>query len=327
MLWMVLALVSSFFVACGGPWQPGDAGQEGTQSASTQEYTDALISSKSLAMTVPTDQDAAQQASSTNTGNAGFAEFYLLTYKTARNINRGLRDHLNLLEDIVAHPPTARHQNKRLWGPWTPALSPVTYLFAIEKTGPGTFNYLLRGKAKGTPDQEYRKLFEGRIARGTRPHRGAGIARFYFDHVRSIDPAQNQRGTTEVQFDNRNETKIQVTQRGVNNAHGGTADAIYQYEQKRDGSGTFRFRFLADIDQGNTKRSAKEHGLVISRWLTGGAGRADVTLTGGDLGQTQVRFQECWNAQFTRTFYVDNKNLKPLHGSPTHCALPSTIAP
>ena len=59
-----------------------------------------------------------------------------------------------------------------------------------------------------------------------------------------------------------------------------------------------------------------------SKWDATGAGRANVEFTDGDLGSTRVLFSECWNSQFYRTFYVDNRNINPKEGNVSSCVFP-----
>jgi hypothetical protein len=61
------------------------------------------------------------------------------------------------------------------------------------------------------------------------------------------------------------------------------------------------FSFVGDIDEDG---SAWEDARIRSRWQADGAGRADVTATGGDLGTSSASFSQCWNTQF-RTVYED----------------------
>jgi len=48
--------------------------------------------------------------------------------------------------------------------------------------------------------------------------------------------------------------------------------------------------------------AAKETLTIKSRWLESGAGRSDVELTGGDLGEESATANECWDTSFASRY-------------------------
>jgi hypothetical protein len=75
---------------------------------------------------------------------------------------------------------------------------------------------------------------------------------------------------------------------------------------------------LADIS--NPKDGVNENVVDDSRWTRTGAGRADVQMSGGDLGATKVQASQCWSDAFAQTYYTDNVNYQPTAGDPSTCA-------
>ena len=57
-----------------------------------------------------------------------------------------------------------------------------------------------------------------------------------------------------------------------------------------------------------------------SRWESTGAGRADISMTGGDFGSKTVMASQCWSASFAQTYYTDNVNYEPTTGDASTCA-------
>ena len=322
-------LSAATMLACGAP--PAiETSTPPSQTETDREFLEAVPDSSALQLLVPAPAPPTPgSGSGTSRPLIGqTSELYLVTYRTAVGINRGIVGHLDLIENIISHRPTSRHKNRRVWGPHTGPLSPSTYTFVVEKNAPGRYSYVLMGKPKAAADSAYMPVFAGEITRGALPRRGAGNILVNFDNARRLDPAAREIGAARVTFDTRQgKVAVAVAMRGVSNGKGRTADALYRYLLNADGTGELRFAVTADIDQGRKGRTAKETGLMRSRWVKGGAGRADVLYTGGDLGKLQVVISECWDSLFRRTFYTDNKGIKPVEGAPGACVYRATQPP
>jgi hypothetical protein len=76
------------------------------------------------------------------------------------------------------------------------------------------------------------------------------------------------------------------------------ARATYHYERAENGDGAMRFSVVQDVLK---TTAAMETLAVESRWLGTGPGRADVSVTGGDVvgGANTL---ECWDAQYQSTY-------------------------
>jgi hypothetical protein len=99
--------------------------------------------------------------------------------------------------------------------------------------------------------------------------------------------------------------------------------ANYAYNEAADGGGDMVFDFSANA--GGT--TALETVTLRSRWQSGGAGRADARISGGDLG-AQVTASECWSAMFRRVFYTDSVNFAGgTEGVETACAFATADLP
>ncbi len=78
----------------------------------------------------------------------------------------------------------------------------------------------------------------------------------------------------------------------------------------------------AHDDVSDEKNTAKEDVQIRSRWNAQGEGRADITLSGGDVPQTYgtVSAIECWDSSFARVYYGDSVEYAPTEGDVAACA-------
>jgi hypothetical protein len=70
----------------------------------------------------------------------------------------------------------------------------------------------------------------------------------------------------------------------------------------------------------NDPGPAAEDGVIRSRWLNDGSGRADIRLSGGDLGSANVTASECWDVNFLESYYTDSANFLPTAGDVATCS-------
>ena len=57
-----------------------------------------------------------------------------------------------------------------------------------------------------------------------------------------------------------------------------------------------------------------------------GAGRADITLTGGDLPFEKVSAVECWGSDFFQVYYEDSVGYASKEGDVSACAYASLVS-
>src|SRR5262249_47458441 len=92
----------------------------------------------------------------------------------------------------------------------------------------------------------------------------------------------------------------------------------YAYTEKPDQSGTLSFTSYGDTDDPGP---AWETTTYDSSWLASGAGRADLSITGGDLGDLTVTASECWSTSFLRVYLGASVAWLPTEGIASACAL------
>jgi hypothetical protein len=88
---------------------------------------------------------------------------------------------------------------------------------------------------------------------------------------------------------------------------------------KEDETGTLAVNAHADTD--DSKMTKLEDVTVNSQWRADGAGRADVTVSGGDLPTTisVVDATECWGTDFARVYYQDSVGFEQTYGDASAC--------
>lgn len=253
------------------------------------------------------------------------ADYYVITRQVTREFNSGAGFVLVLLHTIVQFPATETRDNTYVWGPHSDALDPAEWRLTVTALDDGTYDYVFDGRSKTEQGAEFVALISGHAVPGLNPHRGSGNFLIDFDAMYAVDPIDNPdaKGTVEVTYDleNRDNTaatlELDINTRALDE-NGAEQPVVgnYAYAENNDGSGDFAFSFTGDIDD---EEGAFEDAIIRSRWLADGAGRADVRISGGDLGTLSVTASECWDTRFRRTFYSDSQTWLPTEGDAVDC--------
>lgn len=254
------------------------------------------------------------------------ADYYVITRNISRDLNGGAAWVLVLVHTIVHFPPTTVDGDVYTWGPWSDALDPAEWRLVVTENLDGSYDWSFDGKSKLEEDAEFLTVISGNAVPGElEPHRGTGNFLIDFDAAEQVDPIDNDnRGTVEITYDleNRDDTPAtldMVIQTRQLDEEGVEQDVAfdYSYVKNLDGSGDLQFQIHGDLDD---EGSLFEDAIIRSRWLVSGSGRADVRVSGGDLGSTTVEASECWNDLFRRVFYTDSMDWMPTEGDEADCA-------
>ncbi len=245
------------------------------------------------------------------------AEFYLVTRDISQEVNHAAYHWLSIVDDITDLPPTVVIDDTAYWGPHTPALSLITFMFELTDDGGGDYRYALLGKVKNQPNDTYLPLMLGThtpIAPGV----GHGTMALDFDARNSLDPSLPELGLIELAYADFgvfwvldahfDDFEGEHTTEPVN--------ALYHYRENADQSGDFSFLAHEDLQDNG---SALETWTMRSRWLAGGSGRGDAVIVGGDLGNVELNATECWDEMFARTYWVTDPPIEPEEGDPDSC--------
>ena len=269
------------------------------------------------------DQLAGEGISATSLAALGdVAEYYMVTRQVTRDLNGAVGWVLLVVHTIVQYPPTTIEGDTYTWGPHSDALDPSEWMLVVTEDATGErFDWQFRGRDKTTAGAELVTVISGVAYPGDEPHRGHGSFLLDFDAAEIANPVDNdERGTVEVVYDLENRDGSAASVDMIINGYDDNdepATIEYTYNELQDTSGDFRFAIHGNLGQ----TALNEDAEITSTWLVTGAGRADVSITGGDLGATEVSATECWDTSFRRVFYADSNEWQPAEGSEADCAM------
>lgn len=260
--------------------------------------------------------------------NAPYATYYTFTRNVRDGVNKITAAVLGTVWYIVNTRPTTVGRGEAVWGPYTDALEPATWRFRVTHQGGGEYAYILEGRPKeSSSDQDYRTVLSGvGYARGDEKH-GDGNFMIDLDVARALDPVAhpNDSGKVTVVHDLPPTVTtelaplprtIEVTLLPSNSA----AHLDILSVAREDNTGLIVVDGLTDVDE--SKATALEDVTVASQWNASGAGRSDVTLSGGDVPTAldPVTLVECWDTHFKQSYYTDSAGINPGAGDVSACA-------
>lgn len=288
-----LVVATSFVTACGAA--------DGFRSAVPQKGT--------VQMRVPESGGQALTAGE-------IAPMYEESVKIATSVNGGVLWVFDVIDFIVAHPPTTIDENQAVWGPSEPrGLERLSFKFTVNKIEEQHFTYILEARAKGAADEDpFTEIFSGE-AFPTADHDGHGTLTYRLGSLRNLDPASDDAcltGDIDVAYDAGVEPRtLDVVFTQVANECAGErpTNAHYTYAEASDASGQMDFAFRANLHKAEEDKPLEEIMSVRTRWLADGAGRSDVRVSEGEIPAdlaanipgttaTTVDLVQCWDASF-----------------------------
>lgn len=313
----IAAAVGFMFINCGDSDEDDASGWE--------ELRDGVPSKESLTLKMPeTSEETAALFFGPETkfiaapGQPG--EFYISTVQITREVNLGVMGMLTFLDEVLTYPPTEEENGKAIWGPFPPdALEPVEIRVIIEKTGDNKFEFSFEARPKSSEDEWMQWYFGENTTDGKTARHGMGSFTVDWDAMREYNPTVAEEGKIKVVYDTITSGRTIDVEfidfKGKDDEEKINAD--YHYKENADMSGEFDFIAKADIHkdmEDGAEYPKKEDWLFNTRWLSTGAGRSDVTITGGDIeayciwAQCLERavFSECWGVDFFVDYSIEN---------------------
>ena len=240
--------------------------------------------------------------------------FYEITRALSLDINSHVAWVFDIVEAIVALPPTSTEGNTAVWGPSEPeGLERLSHRFTVVDNGDGTFSYALDARLKGsTDDADFVTVFEGHATPGE-DDKGTGDLTVHLGSRRAlIDAPCDVVGDLQITYDAASEPRaLDIVSSGVADECRGErpTDAHYLYTEAADASGTMDYAFRQNLHRLDEDKPLDEVFAVRSRWLGDGAGRSDVRISEGEVpgdlaaalpnsGAVSVDVVECWDALF-----------------------------
>jgi len=286
------------------------SGPEGAASGST-----------STASTVPGPRTLA------TTPTGPYAKWYQFTRDMRDGVNHVTGGVLGTIWILIHTEPTSAQKDNATWGPYSDALDPVTYRFRITRTATDEYDYVFEGRPKAsTDDADFRALLTGHGYGTPHPMHGQGTFTVNLDVAKSLDPASHptDSGTVTIvhHFPHDFSENLSALPRTITATVTPAGEAHFSVESvaNLDGTGSIHVDAHADID--DSKLTKLEDVVIDSRWRATGAGRSDISISGGDLPASTplVNAVECWGTDFVRDYYSDSVNFSPSEGLASACA-------
>jgi hypothetical protein len=234
------------------------------------------------------------------------------TGQITSSVNSAVLDVLDLVDLVRAHPPTARTEDGRAWGPWDVGDS-AWLLVEIARSGIGQYVWTFSlSDAAGGP---WAVGVAGTHWAGTSVADGDGDFEAHAGTVAEF-LGGGAEGSVAVDYDNREGIDLAVTfddfRTGSTDA---PLDASYDYIEDLAGNGDFQFESDLDVVEGE----ALEHVGARSRWDAGGALRVDARVGEGDLGGTAVTLSQCWSPEGALVYQGDDAGVFDPVGNEGEC--------
>lgn len=248
------------------------------------------------------------------------SEYAVMSYRTALSVNVGVGDMLNLLQLIIAFPPTECADSSCTWGPHVDEAGLNRWRLVVEKTASGTFEYVLSAQ-NGVTGGDFVSLLTGAATPGPDSDHGRGSFTLDFDAEDALAHGplweKEDYGQVTVTYDNLDGTASigAVFLNGQNDdpANPGPMNAVYAFEDL--GAGGQLQVAVENLESG-------ESISLRTRWNAAGAGRGDAHYSGldGVLGNEDDAYaSECWAGEaFAWVEQYDSKF--PDLGPETVCA-------
>jgi hypothetical protein len=293
--------------------------------AGSESYKAALPTRAAVAINVPGGATASTTGARKAELLGAQAGFYTMTRQISTQLNGAAASFFGMIDNALASPPSGHDATHEYWGPFTPALSPITVMLAVERVDAHDYNFFLGGKPKDASAAMFQGLLGGSAHQVDATH-GSGHLEVNFTTMNALDPTtQPSTGAIAFVHDNSADPRTVAVHFGdfVDGTTPGATpfNATYQYAEHPDTSGNFQFGLRNNFDK--DPNNILEDVALVSRWLASGAGRADLIASGGSLPSGfVVHATECWDQNFARVFYTEDVDPGKTEGDVSACALP-----
>jgi hypothetical protein len=231
------------------------------------------------------------------------AEVYQVTLDTTRWLNSATLYFVSLAHRMARAPPATIDESGATWGPWRgDGLDPLEYLLDAERISDTSYSYAVSVLPKIDSTAEWIEVMSGTNEPGENGTRAAGTIMLDFAVRNSVAPNFRETRTIEATYNLRDfpATNDIVFVGFLNDRGEGPYDATYRYDVDAQGAGSFEF----DVDGNIDDAPLAEQLHIVSSWVATGDRRADVTASGGDLGDISADLTECWDQSYARVFYT-----------------------
>jgi hypothetical protein len=301
----------------------------GTYSTEDLRFLAALPQREDLRVTVPAGGTSAAGALTTTSGLSaltacappGSADVWLRAKDTSDGLNAGVDFVIGLIDAVRKHPPTARDDDYRRWGPFVPDDRPgrevqivITRSFPPELGGRPRYGYTFEGRWKdaGGP---FLPIVQGAFDGASATH-GKGWVELRFDDIRllSMHDASSPDGVMSVQYDRASDPR--TTDLTLATSGFGVPQFGYGFAGYANGTGAFDYRLVNALSGDKL--------TVKASWDAAKAGRLSVFYEQAPPSTLTGTFDQCWDANGCLVYVNDPNDLSCPVGP---CSTPpSTLA-
>lgn len=296
------------------------------ETSDAEKYREPLPAEGSVALRVPGGSGASATSTRDLNGGGGpsatvsDAKFYSFTRELTSAMDQNTGAILAIIWAVAQTTPTSVYPNRAVWGPYQgTALEPVTWRLVVSEGGSGEYDYALEGRARNsTNDADFRAVLKGRGYGKSHALHQTGWLEADNEAFRSLDPAKAKDfGKTKVTYDVRQFPKTIAVDFVPDDGVGKATAKVSHHAQ---GAGVLDVTANADIEKDADKDGKLETVVLKSQWNASGAGRADVSVSGGSFNGTPVDIVECWSSSFSLAYYKDSVSSQPKTGAESACA-------
>jgi hypothetical protein len=268
------------------------------------EYRAALPSKDTVMVDVPEQATTKGGLGTSRSALVGEkSDFYSQTYHASRDLNALGAAVVGIVEAIADHPPTKVGEDFAIWGPFSDNNGPNELMMTVERKDAAGSRYDWRIEARHESDVDFAILAAGTFEPNGEDF-GRGWFHLDFDAIGALDPTEDGRGRVAYAFEKtRKDVSVRLHFRGPNE-QGDRIEAGYAFGEDARGNGFFAFAFPGDIHEEEKELSKAEDIVILTRWITTGAGRADVVARNGDLGAGFAHGTQCWDERFVSRYEV-----------------------
>ena len=250
------------------------------------------------------------------------AEYYRATREVVVRVNLFVVSVVRLVDRVRAFPPSERRGDARVWGPFPNERDPAFELrMTVTRNGASPrglqFAYDMEFQRVGAAAGSWQPLLSGTFI----PAGGARLGRGTI----SLDLVSARReGYPVAEFNELQDLKIAyqrtsapytVEMKVRNVPEAPTPGADYAYAENADGSGQMSFVWQV---RDNLWVQAAE---LVSRWVPGGAGRADARIIEGLAAAAGALGVDCWGPDTRATYVRRDFGERRNEGDPASCVL------
>lgn len=235
-----------------------------------------------------------------------------LTWDVRATYNAYLWTVLSMVDRVRELPPSDRGEDWRSWGPYEVARD--KYVTATIVRDGGAFSWQFDG-ANGV-DGEPAVLTWGDHFESRSVFHGVGTMVLDFDALASLG-WDTLGGEARLAYDFRDGRQLGLVLDGITDSSDESGEVIDAEAWYAVSGGLGRFEYRAPLDVNDN--GVDEDLSVVARWVRGGAGRADATVTGGDAEGWSWEVAQCWSRLGVLTYEADNLGFLPEVGGESQC--------